>query len=166
MFAKICLLLGCLIQMSLACGCYGPASCSLQGRRCQANGFVYLSQDRDPCVCDCCNVCNSCEQLLNGCVTLRQDEITLSPSLTPFRFNHSIPRTILLSTTERRLGLFGDVCLRGHLPPGIEIEYRQPLQTFMLSGTPNQTGIYKVSFIAWGGGSRIFEHQTIFEVLP
>ena len=48
----------CLVSHTIACGCYGPASCNLDGQLafCTTEG-----------VCDCCPVCNSCDQLFGGC---------------------------------------------------------------------------------------------------
>ncbi|TPX63344.1 hypothetical protein SpCBS45565_g06697 [Spizellomyces sp. 'palustris'] len=139
-----------------SCGCYGPTSCSLRGKRCNIGRFKYLSA-WDPCVCDCCVVCNECSALLSGCVRAFASGMELAPPLATLHFNETMEPRALVHADGKKLGLWGDVCLNGTLPDGLGFEWNDTEGTFSLKGVPQQRGFWEPTVVVRGGGSQIWK---------
>ncbi|KAJ3175777.1 hypothetical protein HDU87_005771 [Geranomyces variabilis] len=156
-FASIVALLA---GQTAACGCYGPTSCSVRGIQCEKGIFRYMGRN-DPCICDCCLPCNSCDQLLAGCARKPNKSIKFVPALHTLKVNKPIkPRTLQSTKHEGNmtlpLGLFGDPCLTGNLPAGLNLTYDEGNATFVLTGTPTEKGKTMLGIVAKGGGSVIY----------
>ncbi|KAI8818570.1 uncharacterized protein EV422DRAFT_508089 [Fimicolochytrium jonesii] len=151
--------LSCLLYRVEACGCYGPQSCTLKNDRCNgqpASSIIATltaletsaasldpradaAGKDDQCVCDCCAVCNTCSALFSGCGADNiETDIRFRPSLKPLQLNKPIkPLTITRKgNTTENLGLWGELCVDGNLPKGLEFAYNAEDQTFVLQGTP------------------------------
>ncbi|KAI8911365.1 hypothetical protein DFJ77DRAFT_469741 [Powellomyces hirtus] len=140
------------ITETTACGCYGPTSCSPRGIQCKKGLFTYMNE-KDPCICDCCLACNTCDQLLAGCAREPNNDIEFSPGLKSLRLNRPIePRTLVPKSNSGTLGLWGEPCIEGDIPAGLNLTYDGDAATFVLTGTPTERGKTKLAIVARGGG--------------
>jgi len=120
-----------LISTALSCGCYGANSCTLSNT---------ISRCTDDGVCDCCQVCNSCDQVQAGCGT-NDPNGYFSPSVPSYiEINSSVTFNVEYNGAY---GIYtnGAPCVRPDLPAGLSvITISSPGQVdhYALSGTPTQ----------------------------
>jgi len=116
------------------CGCYGPGSCDVNGQLisfqsgCPSTGF-----------CDCCPACNTCPQLLSGCLA--------SKTMNDVYFNNTLPSTFyvgeainpsVITSVSQQSRAFIKVCVTPDLPNGLSITQSSSSYNFVLSGTPTE----------------------------
>eukprot|EP01114_Cavostelium_apophysatum_P000998 TRINITY_DN10862_c0_g1_i1.p1 TRINITY_DN10862_c0_g1~~TRINITY_DN10862_c0_g1_i1.p1 ORF type:complete len:221 (+),score=25.29 TRINITY_DN10862_c0_g1_i1:152-814(+) len=121
----ICLVALAYLSIATACGCYGQGTCTLDG---------VLVNSVDPACpsayCDCCPACNSCNQLLAGCLRNRLESLNISAVPSRFTVNQPIsPITIYTS-------YLSDLCIQPSLPSGLNYTISNGL--FVISGTPTE----------------------------
>ncbi|CAF3347085.1 unnamed protein product [Rotaria socialis] len=103
-----------------SCGCYGSASCTLNGTQCNY-------QSNESCLCDCCLPCNTCEQFLKfNCLASRYiKHYTLSENKSDIITKINVrmkPEYIIDERTGGVVPYLWDPCLRRLLPNGIYLK--------------------------------------------
>ncbi len=110
------------------CGCYGPASCNTQSiiSFCTIEG-----------VCDCCPVCNTCNQLFGGCASLSTNyDAYFSPNLpSTFNFNENIGQYFVESSSDNYL--WYPPCIQPALPNGLSMNISEEGLLY-LTGIPSE----------------------------
>jgi len=119
----------CIVGYAEGCGCYGPASCNVQGQfaRCTDEG-----------VCDCCPFCNSCNQLLAGCAAsaTRVNNLRFEPALLPvFNLGQNVGQHFVYLNGSTNSPSYPP-CLRPDLPSGLSFSVTNG--KIVLSGTPSE----------------------------
>ena len=129
--ALLLLLAICVVREALSCGCYGPGSCNLEGQiaRCTIEG-----------VCDCCAVCNTCDQLFGGCAAgnTQNNNLQFQPPLPPVLNLGQTLGQYFIVQNEAPAGLpslFFPPCVRPDLPSGLVINVTSDGRLY-LTGSP------------------------------
>ncbi|KAG9289576.1 hypothetical protein G9A89_002349 [Geosiphon pyriformis] len=144
----------------VGCGCYGPNSCTPSGNCPYNQGFP-----SSPCFCDCCPVCNTCDQLFQGCAEKAYYQVynlTLDPPITPpflvAKVGQPIQtRTVISQSTNKWRAILNgyEFCIRPELPKGLKFGLNDTTSSpsqysvYQLSGTPeiiSSPNTYKVIF--------------------
>eukprot|EP01114_Cavostelium_apophysatum_P005374 TRINITY_DN1628_c0_g2_i3.p1 TRINITY_DN1628_c0_g2~~TRINITY_DN1628_c0_g2_i3.p1 ORF type:complete len:233 (-),score=40.53 TRINITY_DN1628_c0_g2_i3:96-794(-) len=122
-------ILACCIAFAGACPCFGQGSCNLDGTR------SFNGETCNTGYCDCCPVCNSCNQLLAGCLSNMQKPLIVSAYNSVFHVGQAItPITLFGNQTC----LYNDLCIKPELPAGIT-HNRTSVYEVVFSGVPTET---------------------------
>eukprot|EP01027_Heterolobosea_sp_BB2_P017109 GEZU01024263.1.p1 GENE.GEZU01024263.1~~GEZU01024263.1.p1 ORF type:complete len:175 (-),score=35.37 GEZU01024263.1:351-875(-) len=112
-----------------ACGCYGPATCTVDVHLCSGDASQY-----ENCVCDCCAACLTCAQLFGGCAAIRVQEIESSFDIPSY---YVVDQAIAPTSLNNSRALFNP-CVDPELPEGLSLTQDQTTFNWVLSGTPTQ----------------------------
>jgi hypothetical protein len=128
---RLAILVILLINFSIidGCGCYGAGSCNTNSE------FAFCTLEG---VCDCCAVCNTCNQLLSGCANINtQYDAYFSPPLpATFEINQDIGNYIIMTSSTDQV-LWDPPCFQPNLPNGLSFQVNSQNQLY-LSGTPTE----------------------------
>jgi len=139
------IVLSCFISIIESCGCYGEGSCDV-------NGNLISGQCREG-ECDCCPACNSCNQLLSGCLANRmQSDVNFYPAI-PSTLYLGQSYSFFINTSSQPSHALINVCISPSLPEGLSITQTSSFD-WIISGTPTETlpaTTYRVIIIGSAG---------------
>jgi hypothetical protein len=123
-------------HLIFSCGCYGPESCTPSGILCHHDETI------DSCFCDCCRVCNTCEQLLeSNCFAHQYSKhysLSTNQSKLIVKINESIIPNYIIDQTNGEIARYlWDPCLRRSLPNDIYLT-NDTDESYKLVGIPKE----------------------------
>lgn len=130
-FAIIAVLLSLQLTMIFGCMCGGPTTCDENGNS---------ATNETGGVCDCCPSCNTCDQLLTGCMDSRAfPNLDFEPSLpSSLIVGVNISHLLIINNSTFQGITLGPVCVDQILPEGLNISYDSFRMGYFLEGTPTK----------------------------
>jgi len=158
--------ISCCIYLAGACGCYGASSCTVTGesvldKNCSVQATGY---------CDCCQICNTCEQLYGGCLANQLNAngaLSFSPAIhDTYVLNESLQTGYgclqIVEPGEPAVTTgFGATCINPPLPAGLELASPDNTSRRCLIGSPTQVAPPTTYSIYVHQGSNFVLYTTV-----